>query len=249
MVDRTILTRSAEVPGGFELNGLKRFVRPGPAADGFIVSARTDAGTIGLYWVPRESTGVELGVGRLADGSLVADVTLRKVHVAAESVVWSSSTPGCPLTAALDEALILTSAELLGVAGHTLAITLEHLRFRKQFGKPIGSFQALQHRAVNAHIQLQLAGAALESAIRAHRAEDPLARSLAASRVKGRCSETALAIGREAVQMHGAVGVTEEYDVGLYLKRALVQSAWLGNASQHRRRYAGLGAGRGSGDA
>jgi alkylation response protein AidB-like acyl-CoA dehydrogenase len=145
------------------------------------------------------------------------------------------------LSAAIDEALVMASAELLGIARKALQMTLDYLRTREQFGKPIGSFQALQHRAVDLYIQQELSQVSIDTALLEFRGDaSPSRRGMAASRAKARCSDTANRITREAVQMHGAIGFTDEYDVGLYLKRAVVQSAWLGNASQHRRRYAML---------
>jgi alkylation response protein AidB-like acyl-CoA dehydrogenase len=110
-----------------------------------------------------------------------------------------------------------------------------------QFGKPIGSFQALQHRAVDLYIQQQLASATLEDGLR-DLDGGPAARerSAIASRMKARCAEAGLRIARQTIQIHGAIGFTDEYDAGLYLKRALVLGAWLGTAAQHRRRYAAL---------
>jgi alkylation response protein AidB-like acyl-CoA dehydrogenase len=123
-----------------------------------------------------------------------------------------------------------------------LELTLEYLRTRVQFGKPIGSFQALQHRAVDLYIQKELTRAALAAAVTT--IEDagctPQQRGAAASGAKARAAQAALAICKEALQMHGAIGYTDEYDLGLYFNRALVLSAWLGNASAHRARYASL---------
>jgi len=114
------------------------------------------------------------------------------------------------------------------------------MRTRVQFGKPIGSFQALQHRAVDLYVQRQLAGAVLEDGLRRVAGANEAERAALASRVKARCADAGLRIAREAIQIHGAIGFTDDYDAGLYLKRALVLSAWLGNAGQHRRRYARL---------
>jgi 3-oxochol-4-en-24-oyl-CoA dehydrogenase len=245
VVDGEVTTRATRAAGGFTLQGRKRFVRPGAMIDGFIVSAVADVGVVGLYWVPATAKGLQLDMARLADGGHVLDLVLRDVHVASDALVFLDTTGNSALTGAIDESLILCSAELLGIAGQALALTLDYLRVRKQFGKPIGSFQALQHRAANLHIQLQLAEVALESALDVFCGEgNSKSRGTAASRAKARCSDTALAITREAIQMHGAIGFTDECDIGLYLKRALVQSAWFGNASQHRRRYARLAAGR-----
>jgi alkylation response protein AidB-like acyl-CoA dehydrogenase len=123
-------------------------------------------------------------------------------------------------------------------------MSLDYLRTRVQFGKPIGAFQALQHRAVDLHIHGELASAVLEEALAVlDRGPAAPARAAAASRVKARCAEAATRITREAIQFHGAIGFTDEFDAGLYLKRALVLTAWLGGATWHRRRYARLAMG------
>jgi len=142
------------------------------------------------------------------------------------------------LAAAIDETVLAISAELLGVAERALDITLEYLRTRVQFGKPIGSFQALQHRCVDLFILKELGVSAMMAALAEWSDATPPRRSALASRVKARCADAALEICRRSIQMHGAMGFTDGCDVGLYLKRALVLVAWLGNAQFHRRRYA-----------
>jgi alkylation response protein AidB-like acyl-CoA dehydrogenase len=135
----------------------------------------------------------------------------------------------------------MTGVELLAGGRRMLAMTLDYLRTRKQFGRPIGSYQALQHRAVDLFIQQELSSAVLAHALtELDRGIAGTERAQLAARVKARCSEAALTIAREAVQMHGAIGVTDEHDLGLYLQRTLVLSAWLGNAAQQRRRFAAL---------
>jgi alkylation response protein AidB-like acyl-CoA dehydrogenase len=123
-----------------------------------------------------------------------------------------------------------------------LEMTLEYLSNRKQFGVPIGSFQALQHRAADIWMQRELVVAALEAAVSVHDdpASDAWDRAAAASSVKARAAQAAPALCNEALQMHGAIGFTDEYDLGLYLNRALALSPWLGGATVHRRRYASL---------
>lgn len=243
-------TRASLTRNGVELNGCKRFVRPGAMLHGFVVSALTDGGALGLYWVPGNTPGLQIRTSRLADGGHVLDLELQSVRVAADGILSDDSAGRGALSGAIDESLVLISAELVGIAGQALTVTLDYLRERKQFGKPIGSFQALQHRAVNLYIQLQLAEVALESALSTFRtAADERTRGLAASRAKARCSDAAMAITREAIQMHGAIGFTDECAVSLYFKRALIQSAWLGNAWQHRRRYARLAMVGGRGNA
>jgi len=136
----------------------------------------------------------------------------------------------------LDTALIAASAELLGVMGAALDMTVEYLKTRKQFGKPIGSFQALQHRAVNDYARI----ASTRSLLFQICAQGGMPSSAMASALKAHASGEALTLTKSAIQMHGAIGFTDEYDVGLYLKRAMWLSTWLGNEAAHRKRYADL---------
>jgi alkylation response protein AidB-like acyl-CoA dehydrogenase len=122
-----------------------------------------------------------------------------------------------------------------------MAVSLDHLRTRQQFGRFIGSFQALQHRAVDMYLQQELSAALVaEAGLRFDQPGTRAARSMLASRVKSRTSEAALMIAKEAVHFHGAMGYTDECDIGLYLKRALSLAGWLGTAAEHRRRHAAL---------
>ncbi|MBI2318660.1 MAG: acyl-CoA dehydrogenase, partial [Betaproteobacteria bacterium] len=226
--------------GKLVLEGTSRFVGA-PGADAFVVAARSTGG-IELYWIARDAAGLACEPEPLADGSASARLTFRAVDAPDGTRVASAQTARSALEIALDHALLAASAELLGVMDSVLDKTLDYLRTRVQFGKPIGSFQALQHRAVDLYIQKELTRAALDAA--GATLEDPgrsaAERSAAASGAKARASQAALAICGEALQMHGAIGFTDEYDLGLYFKRALVLSASLGNAGAHRRRYASL---------
>jgi len=155
------------------------------------------------------------------------------------------SPQGAPAAAALeravDEAAVMASAEMLGVMEAALQMALAYMRTRVQFGKPIGSFQALQHKAADLYVQQELVRAVLQDAVRElDGGADARDRARLASRCKARASDAGLRVTREVIQLHGAIGFTDEYDAGLYLKRALVLSAFLGNATAHRRRLAGL---------
>ena len=121
-----------------------------------------------------------------------------------------------------------------------MEMTLDYLRTRVQFDKPLGAFQALQHRAVDLYVQQELSLSSALDALRALQEADPAQRARTVSRAKARCSDAALRITRECIQLHGAIGFTDEHDIGLYLKRALVVAAAFGNAEQHRRRFADL---------
>jgi alkylation response protein AidB-like acyl-CoA dehydrogenase len=236
----TIAVRATPFEGGYKLDGVKRYVAGGVAADGYIVTARAGTG-FALFWVPRGTPGVTVSGETLADGRPTATITLNDALVPRAHELARGDTARDAIETARDSATIVASAELMGVMHRVLDMSLDYMRTRVQFGRPIGSFQALQHRAVDLYIQRQLASAVLEDGLRRIAGvEGARARATITSRVKARCSEAGLRIAREAIQIHGAIGFTDEYDAGLYLKRALVLASWLGNAPLHRRRYARL---------
>ena len=222
------------------INGTKRFVHAGAGADGFIVAAQQGP-SAALWWVPAGSAGLTVVPARLADGTFAATVSFADVRVPVANRLSGPDRASGVLTAALDLTTILASAEMLAVATAAFDMTLEHLRTRKQFGATIGSFQALQHRAVDCGAQLELARGVLRDAIQvAGETTDPVTRSVAASRAKARCGDAAGLVAREGIQMFGAMGFTDELDLSLCVKRILVLSAWLGSAHHHRRRFASL---------
>ena len=234
-------TRADETSSGVKISGSKRLVIGGASADGFIVTARSRQG-IGLYWVPSGKVTSGVSVIELADGRPAAELKLSGVDVPGSHRIAGPGTAEAALLRAYDEALITTAAELLGVLSRAFEITLDYLRTRVQFGKPIGSFQALQHRAVDLYIEQRLCRHALDDVIAGTSVADlsANARGALASRIKARCSEASLRITREAIQMHGAIGFSDECDIGLFLKRAITLAGWLGGAEVHRRRYAQL---------
>jgi alkylation response protein AidB-like acyl-CoA dehydrogenase len=233
-----ISTQATPFEGGFRVNGSKRFVIGATNADGYIVSANSAAG-LQLLWVPRDAAGATLEFDTLADGRQSGTLKLSDVTVAKENVISSGAAASESLARAIDHTAAIAGAELCGIMGRSLEMTLDYLKTRVQFGKPIGSFQTLQHRAVDLYIQQELSSAVLADCLGMLDEEpDAKTRSAAASRVKARCTDAALLITRQAIQMHGAIGFTEDCDVGLYVKRAMTLAAWLGNGNAHRRRYA-----------
>jgi alkylation response protein AidB-like acyl-CoA dehydrogenase len=227
--------------GGFRLNGTKRYIAGVAGADAYMVAARSSEGLV-LGIVDRAVQGATLDLERLADGRNFGTLELKDVILPRERVAAAGHAAASALERALDHAAAIASAELYGVMTRALDMSLDYMKTRVQFGRAIGSFQGLQHRAVDLYIQQQLASAVLEESLRELDANPAAARRNAiASRVKARCSDAGVRITREAIQIHGAIGFTDEYDAGLYCKRALVLSAWLGNGVQHRRRYASLG--------
>ena len=224
--------------GGFRVTGSKRFVVGASSADGYIVSANSAAG-MQLLWVPKDAAGATMQFDMLADGRQSGTLKLADVAVAKENVINSGKAAADSLARAIDHTAVIASAELNGIMVRSLEITLEYLKTRVQFGKAIGSFQALQHRAVDLYIQQELSSAVLADVLAVLDNEpDAKTRSAAASRAKARCTDAALLITRQSIQMHGAIGFTEDCDVGLYVKRAMTLAAWLGNGTAHRRRYA-----------
>ena len=229
----------AQAGGGrWTLQGERRFVRPGRGATGLVAMASTEQGPA-MFWLRPGLPGMAWQNEKLADGGDAAWVRLADVQVSDAQLLVRPGRADTVLRRALDAALIATAAELLGVMRGAMELALAHLRTRRQFGVSIGSFQALQHRAADLYIQHELTSALVE---RASRAFDDKAGdlSLLAAHAKARAADAALLTAREAVQFHGAMGYTDECDVGLYLKRSLALSAWLGNPSEQRRRYAGL---------
>jgi alkylation response protein AidB-like acyl-CoA dehydrogenase len=210
-------------PGSVEAPRL--FLPMAAGASGFLLPVREDGGMAlfaaeGTPDIVETQDGGHYGTLRTAPGARLGTL------------------PAGLLDRALDEATLATAAMLLGVMEGAFAMTLDYLRTRQQFGKPIGSFQALQHRAVDLKIQIALTRASVEAAAATLDAgATEAARRAAVSRAKHRAAEAALLVTREAVQMHGAIGYTDEYDVGLYLRKAMVLSNQFGSPSLHRRRY------------
>lgn len=235
-IDPRVPATTATTDGEREmLNGAKDWVVPGNGADGWLVTATSPAG-VSMYWVPADTPGLQCDAVPRIDGSTMGRLALRNVSIPSSQCLARGDAAQRALERGNDVARLMQAAELLGVARQAFDMTLEYLKTRQQFGKPIGANQALQHRMVDALLQLELAAAGLHEALRAP-AGDSTALAREASRAKARCAHAALHIARLAVQFHGAMGYTDECDVGLYLKRAMHLSSWLGNAASHRLRY------------
>jgi alkylation response protein AidB-like acyl-CoA dehydrogenase len=219
------------------LNGRKRFVAGAAGADGFIVAARGDGGDV-LVWVPANASGLKVTLEPVVDGRFAAVIELGDVRLPEANVIARGEIARGALDRAIDEATAMASAELLGVMNRALEMTLDYIKTRVQFNRPIGSFQVLQHRSVDLYIQEQLSTVVLKDAVDAlDERPNETATAAAVSRAKARCSDAASLITRQAIQMHGGIGFTEDADVGLYVKRALILASSLGNSAYHRRRF------------
>ena len=216
------------------LSGNKSFVSPSNGADGWIVLAMQQSEPV-LVWVPSDSRGLVCEELRGADGLPTCTLKLMNVAVPTDNVLLRGKDALALVDVANDRARVIQSAELLGVMRKALSQTIDYLGTRKQFGQAIGSFQALKHRAVDAYIQVELSASCVEDVLT--QIELGGALSALASRAKSRTVYAALLVTRMAIQFHGAMGFTDECDIGLYYKRTLKLSAQLGNLNGHRMRF------------
>lgn len=235
--DLAVSARAQQQAQALVLDGTKRLVTPVQGADGWLVLAKDDSGQAVLLWVSA-ACSPKIVAYPAVDGSVLADLDFTGVNVPADQVLARGAQAVEIVNRANDVTRLMAGAELVGVMSRALDMTVDYMKMRKQFGKPIATFQALKHRAVHKWVEVQIAKAGLGDALASVQAGDDLARQ--ASRVKARCSQAALSITRECIQFHGAIGYTDEYDIGLYFKRAMVLSAWLGNSSVHLNRYLDL---------
>ena len=222
---------------GFTLNGTKQFVVHGASADIILVAART-AGAAGeregltLFMVEREVAGLGVDNAALVDSSKAAHLTFDQVTVDADAIVGEVDHGWAPLSRALNAGRAGAAAELVGVASGASAMSLDYLRQRKQFGKLIGEYQALQHRAAHLYGEIEIARAAALKAAQLLDAGDPRA-ELMVSVAKAKAARVAALAVQEGVQMHGGIGMTDEHDIGLYMKREAVLGNLFGSATFH----------------
>jgi alkylation response protein AidB-like acyl-CoA dehydrogenase len=223
-------TQVAGEGGALRLTGQKTFVCA-DGADGFLVSASGRDGPV-LCYVARDARGCTLSTTPTVEGRKLA--TLSLADTPADLIAPHPSSRNA-VDALYNLALIALSCELLGVMEKANAVTLDYLRIRKQFGKLIGSFQALQHQAVNNYIRIE-ATRSLLFQIAANSDAYCIDPAMAAA-AKAKASNDAMAVTQACIQLHGAIGFTDEHDIGLYLKRAMLLSSLLGNTAAQRRRY------------
>jgi len=235
----------AEVAGaGYRLQGGKCLVLDALAAQQFVVIARTsgvpgDSAGLTAFLVAADAVGLTVEQRSLVDSRGVGALELNGVDVAASAVLGEVDAAWNGLTRSLDIANIGLAAELLGVATEAFERTVEYLKERKQFGKVIGSFQGLQHRAAELFAELELARSIVLKALQAVDAGDPQL-PLLASAAKAKLCEVAQRATNEGIQMHGGIGMTDEYDIGFFIKRARVAQHTFGDYNYHLDRFAQL---------
>jgi len=210
------------------ISGTRQYVAMAAGADAFLVAVVN-----GWVLVEANSPGLSLEIVQTQDGGHYGTLTFDQVPAS----TISTTAPSVPLA----EAALATAAYLLGSIDETIERTLDYLRTRVQFGKAIGSFQALQHRMVDLKLEAALTRASVGDAARIWDNSAGSARAHAAvSRAKARASTTAMRVTREAIQLHGGIGYTDEHNIGLYLRKAMVMAPAYGDAKFHRQRFAEL---------
>ena len=248
-----IATTAEKSDSDFLLNGSKTFVLDGHVANKIIVVARTSGEVdsregISLFLVDADAEGLSITRSWMVDNRNAANISLLNVRVSEESLLGSldcgftGHEGSAGLDAVLDIARIGLAAEMLGSIQEVFERILDYLKQREQFGILIGAFQGLQHRAATMYSEIELCKSTVRAALAALDDPDTSRRDIAelASIAKSKLSEVFFLVSNEGIQMHGGIGMTDEFDIGFFLKRARVAQQFLGDASFHRDRYASL---------
>lgn len=229
------------------LTGTKSFILDGQTADKLLVSARTSGepyseGGISLFMLDANAQGLQIQRTTMVDSRNAANLVMDQVRVSEDSLLGVEGAGFTALDTTLDIARIGVASEMLGSVQEIFQRIVEYLKQREQFGVQIGAFQALQHRAAQMYSEIELCRSAVLGALRC--LDDPSAtakdRAIMASLAKAKLSEVSETVSNEGIQMHGGIGMTDEFDIGFFLKRARVAQQFLGDASFHRDRYATL---------
>jgi alkylation response protein AidB-like acyl-CoA dehydrogenase len=239
-----IATTAKRSGAGFRVDGEKRFVLDGHVADLLVVAARSASGAderhgITLFLVPADAKGVSRHRTEMVDSRNAAIIRLQGVELGEDAVLGRVDDGAETLDAVLDRARAGLAAEMLGSAAEAFERTVQYLKDRKQFGVAIGSFQALKHRAAVMFAEIELARSAVLAALAALDAGTADAGELA-SLAKAKAGDALLLVSNEAIQMHGGIGMTDEHEIGFFLKRARVAQASFGDSAFQRDRYATL---------
>lgn len=231
---------------GYRLDGAKVLVLHGEQADKLIVSARlrgkrTERDGICLFMVDAKAAGVARHGYRTQDGLRAADITLDSVRVGAADLIGEPGNALAAIERTADEAIAALCAEAVGAMAVTQDMTVDYLKTRSQFGSVIGSFQALQHRSAEMLVALEQARSMAMYAALMVNEPDLAERRKALSAVKVQIGKSARFIGQQAIQLHGGIGVTEEYAVGHYFKRLTMIEAQFGDTDHHLAKLAAAG--------
>ena len=239
-----IATSATQNGSGYVINGQKSFVLDGHSADKLIVVARvsgdaTAAEGLSLFLVDRTASGVSVQRTVLADSRNAANIVFDNVQVSAESLLGDDGNGWQVLEPVLDRGRVAIAAEMMGLALESFDRTVQYLKEREQFGALIGSFQALQHRTAHMQSDIELCRSVMLQAASAVD-DTPEQLPLLASLAKAKLNDLVTLVTNEAVQMHGGIGVTDDLEIGFFLKRARVAIQIFGDTGFHKDRYASL---------
>ena len=239
-----LAAKAEKTESGYQLSGTKLHVIDGFGADGYIVSVRTEGDVddpvgVSLFIVPADRDGVKVTRQKRVDARNAAIVELDAAQVVLSDALGDLGAAHDALSAAVDRATVALCGEMVGAMSEAFERTMVYLGEREQFGVKIGTFQALKHRAAKMFVERELARSSVMAAARAidEGADDS---SVLVSNAKARCSDALILLTNEALQMHGGIGMTDEHDIGLFMKRARVCELTFGDASYHRNRFAVL---------
>ena len=228
-----ITLRAERDGGGYRLSGTKLFVPDAHVSDLLVVEARTEEG-VSLFLVERQQSGVNLTLLRTMDQTRkLCEVTLDNVRLGAEAVMGTPGKGWDALARVIDRGKVALCAEICGGAQKVLDMSVEYAKVREQFGRPIGSFQAIQHKCANMLLQVESAKSATYYAAWAVANDIPEA-PLAAAMAKAYCSDVYRQVAGEGIQVHGGIGFTWEHDLHLYFKRAKFSEVMFGDATWNR---------------
>jgi alkylation response protein AidB-like acyl-CoA dehydrogenase len=232
----SIAMRAERAGNGFRLTGRKQFVVQGASADVILVAARAEEG-LTLFAVGKEATGLEVEGVRMVDSSIAARMDFHGVEVDADAVVGEVGGGEAVLARVLAAGRAGAASEMVGLGSQAMAMTVDYLKQRKQFGRLIGEFQVLQHRAAHLYSELEIARSAVLKAqqLLDEGSEEAEAMVSVAKAKAGWASTLAV---QEGVQMHGGIGMTDEYDIGLYMKRDRALNELFGDPGYHADRLA-----------
>lgn len=233
----TSAVRSAD---GWRLSGTKRFVLSGDAADLFLITATMADGRLGVFSAPRDAPRLHTTAYRAVDGRRACDLAFVDLDLPAEAQLCGGDDATPAVELALDHLTVGLCAEALGAMDAALWLTRDYLKTRKQFGVTLNTFQALQHRMADMLVETELARSMLLYAVAALSESDALKRAKAVSAAKAQIGEAGYFVCADAVQLHGGIGVTEEYAVGHYYKRQVLVRNLLGHTDEHLARFARL---------
>jgi len=241
-----VSTTAKKKGDGWVIDGEKFVVLNGEAADTLVVTARTKGGQtdrdgIGVFLVPRDAKGVTVKGYPTQDGMRAADITFTGVEVGADAAIGDSAA-GLPLIErVVDEARTALCAEAVGAMDESLKITVEYIKTRKQFGVPIGSFQALQHRAADMFVFTEQARSMALLATMASDFDDAEERAASVAAAKVQVGKSSKFVGQQSIQLHGGIGMTMEASIGHYFKRLSIIESTFGDTDYHLRRASETG--------